>query len=878
MPTEVDQYHTSQEEAQMKSDDSYTSGSDASSYYSGDSDSEYSQNSDATGSLEGTKDHNIEKDDIEETVDAHVGKNEFFQSNEASPMSLEESEDRNDLITEKEQRSIEESAMDREVVVSPDGSESSKEESIVLKISNEEEVVIQLSNEEKQEKTETEAGIELEMISAPLDIQNDFQENGNEVQQDHEERVEDYNQNDHLEDEQSTHEKNIEDQNMEENIPMSLSDDEKYSSVSSSNEDGEEVEEDLEGAHTEEQQEEEEEEEEEEVENQRDDGGYDDNENKSNHDTEEEKVDSPTEREILTQADPDELEKQVEIKNVNSNDNPEVEDSVTKSIDQVSNDRFDLKEAFLEIYATKFFPLPKRKAIDDGISIVVEEKIERDDVIFENFGNLRKKRVKTNAVWWMDNSDVQVETRFDEKHVNLEPSSDDWFIEQFKEAENSASELDVDALNVRLEAERSKKVSKVKKIWWKVDNASKPNYLPLSHDKIQWFFNSMIEQENKPGLMNVEKDRKAQAGKRSWLTEQDRNDEKKLAVYIADKSHKRDLDIDDSNEGKDLAKSSEVHKETTVESGRNTNDNEESEDESVKKDETIKTRHGSIVDVIEEVVKGITNKIDGINIVHDDGDGDVIVFKDTLNFTGLAQKSRTTKEILKKNSKKSKKLKVQLDTPSQKIQDLIEGAMESSISRRSNACGTIKLLATKKTNVPMLIKSAGLIKALVFVLREEYSEDEIEASQSSQLRALATLAILSQPKEGRRIICEEEGLLEALSNIMTKGASEVCLHACSIIAALTKTEENREIIMSKKGLLRKLSLILRNAEEKVDDRLDKADSKSKDPDDDTDEDESNTDNSEDFKKTSEKQINAIRLNACAALLHLSKHCAVTVSF
>ena len=526
-------------------------------------------------------------------------------------------------------------------------------------------------------------------------------------------------------------------------------------------------------------------------------------------------------------------------------------------------------------------PMTEKDRKDEGLCLWAEAKSERDDIVFEDFLGLRSRVVKPRTAWWTENEDQPVkpeegiENIVDETNKALHY----FLMKQLQESEAVDTSMDIDILNEKLQEERLRKKEIVPtKVWWQVDEKSQSKNCPPTVESRKWFFDSIHDQENQQSRANITKSvsQKRLLGKQGWLTEKDRSDEKKIAGFM-------DQDVEkvskEGNEGNDSKNNDEKTQDSTAttdekkkvpENKVSDEQEDDSEDEDEKRDETSKPKPDSIDMVIEDLQKQLSRRLVDNNIVHEDNEEEKLTFVSPLEFTTITQKARTAKDILKRNSKKSTKLEKKLEEPSSQIKDLIQGATADSVARRTNACGTLKLLASKKTNISMLINSDGLLQALIFVIVQEATEEEKVANDSAKLRALATLSMLSQPKDGRRIICQQDGLTKCLVNVLTKEKGEICLHACNVITALAKTEENREIIIARKGLLKKLSSILRNAEEKGDESVDN--------DDKTDEDTKSNSVSEDFSITSlEQQINAIRMNACAALLHLSKCCGATVS-
>ena len=218
-------------------------------------------------------------------------------------------------------------------------------------------------------------------------------------------------------------------------------------------------------------------------------------------------------------------------------------------------------------------------------------------------------------------------------------------------------------------------------------------------------------------------------------------------------------------------------------------------------------------------------------------------------------------EILKKHTKRRKTFESKYITPKPHIRDLLEAVNSDSASRRSNASGTLKLMASQKKNVAMLGSSLGLLDSLVRLAKIEAIGADYEAILVSRNRALISIALICQGKENRRAICEHSDLINFLSDTIKSNDHEGRLHSCSAIAALAKTEENRDMLAEKDGLIEELAKLLASLKESGLESL-------------TDEERASMNMA---RVAAEKKIaTSTRLNACAALLHLSKQCTVSV--
>jgi hypothetical protein len=152
----------------------------------------------------------------------------------------------------------------------------------------------------------------------------------------------------------------------------------------------------------------------------------------------------------------------------------------------------------------------------------------------------------------------------------------------------------------------------------------------------------------------------------------------------------------------------------------------------------------------------------------------------------------------------------------------------------------------------MLASTDGLVQTILkaSMINPDLEEDPEQVIVTKK-RLLTALALLCQAKDTRRAICFQSGLLDFLLHNIKENTGEIRLHCCSAIAALAKTEENREFIANKDDMVAELSSLVLNLN---------PDAATK----------------EGGKKSSNSAMinSSTRLNACAALLHLSKQCAV----
>jgi len=287
---------------------------------------------------------------------------------------------------------------------------------------------------------------------------------------------------------------------------------------------------------------------------------------------------------------------------------------------------------------------------------------------------------------------------------------------------------------------------------------------------------------------------------------------------------------------------------------------------------------------------------------------------------------KTQDAIIKEYSAPKSEYNSTLYPPKQaQLRDLILASKDPSLSRRSNACGAIKVLALKeKSNQVMLARTIGLIDAIIFAALKNPQEEDPEAALIARTRATLVLQILAQPKGNRRLVFEQKGLPTCLLRVINEDAGEARLYACSALALLGKTEENRDAMVKVDGLVSTLSKVVRGKcdtngilidatrpeEEQQDGKGgldDKKDVEKESGNSNLSVNSSFSSDDSDSKKNKQKKptqknsahpptdvlniklnpkrqlcekfdefLSSARANACAALLHLSKHCSVSV--
>jgi hypothetical protein len=242
--------------------------------------------------------------------------------------------------------------------------------------------------------------------------------------------------------------------------------------------------------------------------------------------------------------------------------------------------------------------------------------------------------------------------------------------------------------------------------------------------------------------------------------------------------------------------------------------------------------------------------------------------------------------------------------PTKTLKQLIVAAMGTSLVRRSNACGALKVLTQEKKNQRSLVRTDSFLSALIVAAGDDISSDEPELALDARTRAMTCLRNVCVPKECRAQVITHPGLLECLVKVMLEDCSEARVMACETAALLAKTPECRELMCQVDGMLVALANVLKGdgtlpGEDLSIDQADNGSSSASDDDSASgssissgDDDSASRDDGDEKLKhgrrgyashrkqnESNRAVNLekARTNACAALLHFSKHCSVLVS-
>jgi len=172
--------------------------------------------------------------------------------------------------------------------------------------------------------------------------------------------------------------------------------------------------------------------------------------------------------------------------------------------------------------------------------------------------------------------------------------------------------------------------------------------------------------------------------------------------------------------------------------------------------------------------------------------------------------SRSIESIMRDHTESMDELDPQKIPPkTQQLRDLISAAKDVSITRRSNACGALKVMVTKGKKIQILLaRTIGLIESLLYALDHVLDTKDPENSKNARERASFVLKMLTSLKQNRQIIFRQIGLPECLVKVIAENVGEIRLNSCIALAYLAKSEKNKILMAKVVGLVTTLSLVM----------------------------------------------------------------------
>lgn len=195
--------------------------------------------------------------------------------------------------------------------------------------------------------------------------------------------------------------------------------------------------------------------------------------------------------------------------------------------------------------------------------------------------------------------------------------------------------------------------------------------------------------------------------------------------------------------------------------------------------------------------------------------GQPIQFKNKFDVPPPRVNFRSAEDIMNDNKVAAPKCNLCLLEPKEELQTLLDAIMGSSIPRRFNACGALKMFSMNKKNQQTLARMDGFLDALIVAVSTDLSgeEEDYEAAYGTRTRALEILLKVCIPKDNRVIIFFHPDLISSIVRCAMEDDGEIRVVACSAMAMLAKTHYLREPMTQVEGLIDVLSIALLGLEE-----------------------------------------------------------------
>ena len=148
--------------------------------------------------------------------------------------------------------------------------------------------------------------------------------------------------------------------------------------------------------------------------------------------------------------------------------------------------------------------------------------------------------------------------------------------------------------------------------------------------------------------------------------------------------------------------------------------------------------------------------------------------------------------------------------PNPQLQELCTAIRGKSILRRSNACGALKVLASKPINRVALARTSGVLYSLTYAISKRPERHDFDACTDTLIRATTAIMHLSIPVENRQMIFNQPRLVKSLLHVISYDKMEARVNCCTALTYLAKTPENRERMTKVPYLVDVLASIVNN--------------------------------------------------------------------
>ena len=149
--------------------------------------------------------------------------------------------------------------------------------------------------------------------------------------------------------------------------------------------------------------------------------------------------------------------------------------------------------------------------------------------------------------------------------------------------------------------------------------------------------------------------------------------------------------------------------------------------------------------------------------------------------------------------------------PKQELKQLIVAAMGTSLPRRSNACGALKVLTRQEKNQMSLVRTDGFLQAITYAASQSVLDVDTDLAIDARTRAVTCFKNVCHPKENRVLILSHPGVIECLLKVVQNDDGAGRSTAAAAIALLAKTPQCRECLVHIEGLIDTLAKVMHSA-------------------------------------------------------------------
>eukprot|EP00977_Amphora_coffeiformis_P020780 scaffold8471_cov184-Amphora_coffeaeformis.AAC.25 len=189
---------------------------------------------------------------------------------------------------------------------------------------------------------------------------------------------------------------------------------------------------------------------------------------------------------------------------------------------------------------------------------------------------------------------------------------------------------------------------------------------------------------------------------------------------------------------------------------------------------------------------------------------DKIRFRDPYPILRPEKQPRDPKEIIAEYTTPREQDPIRWVRPKPDLKQLIVAAMGTSLARRSNACGALKVLTKSKKNQINLFRTDSFMSSLLYCASQEIPTQERDVALDARTRAVSCIKAVCEPKVNRYHVVTFPGVLDCLAKVIQTDNGESRSLACGALALIAKTSDCREEIAKDFRLAKLLAQVLGN--------------------------------------------------------------------